>query len=97
MTRMTPNRHKREDFAAMHRRPLWSNDVLDCGPRLRATHATARVHHASAAAAWPLAAHGYEATREAAMAAFAKTWRVSLDFQAVQNGTDIPNWGPPPK
>jgi hypothetical protein len=26
--------------------PSSSNDVLSCGPRLRATHATARVHHA---------------------------------------------------
>src|SRR5262245_1377701 len=35
----------------------------------------------------------YEPPREAAMAAFAKSWRVSLDFEAVQNGRDIPNWG----
>jgi hypothetical protein len=43
------------------------------------------------------AAHGYEATREAAMAAFAKSWRVSFDFEVVQNGRDIPNWGSAPK
>jgi putative ABC transport system substrate-binding protein len=40
---LTLNRHKREDFAAMHRLAY----VLDCGPRLRTTHAEARVHHAS--------------------------------------------------
>src|ERR1700737_2015908 len=33
--KMTLNRHNREDFAAMHRRAY----VLDCGHRLRATHA----------------------------------------------------------
>jgi hypothetical protein len=27
---ITLNRHKLEDFAAMHRRGLWSNDVLEC-------------------------------------------------------------------
>ena len=31
------------------------------------------------------------------MAAFAKSWRVSLDFEVVQNGRDIPNWGCAPK
>jgi hypothetical protein len=33
----------------------------------------------------------------AAMAAFAKSSRVSFDFDVVQNGRDIPNWGCAPK
>ena len=36
--------HKRAYFGAMHRRASSSDDVLDCGPRPRPSHATARVH-----------------------------------------------------
>src|SRR5438874_9666961 len=36
-TTKTLNRHKREYFAALHSARPSSNDVLDCGPRSRAT------------------------------------------------------------
>jgi hypothetical protein len=51
----------------------------------------------------PLGGHGQargirlRGDTRAAMAAFAKSWRVSFDFDVVQNGRDIPNWGCAPK
>jgi hypothetical protein len=42
--KVTLNRHKQDYFAGCTA-PLSFNDVLDCGPRPRATYATARVHH----------------------------------------------------